>query len=253
VRRPASSGKLRGAGGGYRWYGVTDVIDEADIRQLSPAERVRLARALTALTERPEPPVPRDGQFRRRVFIAAVLAGALALAVWTGVLVVTLPGYYRAGGWRITWVGFDIALLGVLAVTAWAAWRRRQVLIPCLVVLATLLVCDAWFDTTLDWDTRGFTMSLVLALLVELPVAALALTGARRLLRLTIGRLEIQQGSRAPLPAFWRVPLFGDVPTGYRDVLRRPECVTVAPDGTCLAAPQAGERQAAGGQDARAS
>jgi hypothetical protein len=199
------------------------MIDEAEIRRMTPAERARLARALAAAAD--PPPPPGGGQARRRLLISAALAGVAALAVWIGVLAQTLPDYYRAGGWNITWIGFDVALLAVLAVTAWAAWRRRQVLILCLVVLATLLICDAWFDTTLDWNTRGFAASLGLALGAELPVAVIALIGARRLLRLTIGRMEVLEGSRAPLPAFWRVPLFGDGGTSYRDVLRRPECV----------------------------
>ena len=208
-------------------------MDEAEIRRMSPAERARLARVLATIDEPPRPPDP-GAALRRRLLIAAALIGALALAAWIGVLADTLPRYYRAGGWRITWIGFDTALLAVVALTAWAAWRRRQVLILCLVVLATLLICDAWFDTTLDWQTRGFTFSLALAVGVELPVAALALIGARRLLRLTIGRLEVLEGSRAPVPAFWRVPLFGDVTAGYRDVLRRPECVEGGPDGQPL-------------------
>jgi hypothetical protein len=212
------------------------MIDEAEIRRMSPAERARLSRALAAFSDPPQPPGP-GAQLRRRLLIAAALIGALALAAWIGVLADTLPRYYRAGGWRITWIGFDTALLAVVALTAWAAWRRRQVLILCLVVLATLLICDAWFDTTLDWDTRGFWFSLLLALLVELPIAALALIGARRLLRLTIGRIEVLEGARAPVPSFWRVPLFGEVSAGYRDVLRRPECVSPDADGQ----PQAGE------------
>jgi hypothetical protein len=217
------------------------VIDEAELRRMSPGERARLARALAELDAPPPVPVP-GSALRRRLVIAAALIGALALAAWIGVLAETLPRYYRAGGWRVTWVGFDLALLAVLAVTAWAAWKRRQVLILCLVVLATLLCCDAWFDTSLDLHTRGFVASLVLALAVELPVAAGALIGARRLLRLTIGRMEVLEGSRAPVPAFWRVPLFGDVAAGYRDVLRRPESMPAA----------AGNEQQAGGTSARA-
>ena len=99
------------------------------------------------------------------------------------------PGDYRAGGWSAAWVGFDAVLFLAFAATAWAAWRRRQMLILCLVVLATLLCCDAWFDITLDWGTPGFMDSLALALVVELPLAVLAMIGARRLLRLTFGRL----------------------------------------------------------------
>ncbi|MBO0808364.1 MAG: hypothetical protein J2P32_08700 [Actinobacteria bacterium] len=206
------------------------MIDEAEIRQMGPAERARLARVLAAV-DGPVPGPGPGGQLRRRLLIAAALAGAFGLAAWIGVLAVTLPPHYRAGGWQITWIGFDVTLLVTFALTAWSAWRRRQLLILCLVVLATLLICDAWFDVTLDWETSGFTMSLLLALLVELPAAAAALVGARRLLRLTIGRMEILEGSRGPVPAFWRVPLFGDSPVfgdspaGYRDLLRRPECI----------------------------
>jgi hypothetical protein len=144
------------------------------------------------------------------------------LAVWIGVLEVKLPRDYRAGGWRAAWVGFDVALLLVFAATAWAAWRRRQILIVCLMVLATLLCCDAWFDITLDWGTSGFMVSVLSAALVELPLAVVALTGARRLLRLTIGRLELLAGYPGPVPAFWQVPLFGDASVSYRTLLRKP-------------------------------
>jgi hypothetical protein len=132
-----------------------------------------------------------------------------------------LPRDYRAGGWRAAWVGFDIGLLLVFAATAWAAWRRRQVLIVCLIVLAALLCCDAWFDITLDWGTRGFMVSVLSAAVVELPLAVLALIGARRLLRLTVGRLELLAGTPGPVPAFWQVPLFGDAPVSYRTLLRK--------------------------------
>jgi hypothetical protein len=115
------------------------------------------------------------------------------------------------------------------------------VLILCLVVLATLLVCDAWFDITLDFATRGFAFSVLLALLVELPLAAVALIGARRLLRLTFSQLDALKGDYSPVPPFWKVPLFGDYSAGdgYRHLFRPPPCppagATVAaakPDGT---------------------
>ena len=64
--------------------------------------------------------------------------------------------------------------------------RHRQLVIICLVVLATLLCCDAWFDVTLDLRTSDFLVSLLMALCVELPLAALAVIGARRLMRLNI-------------------------------------------------------------------
>jgi hypothetical protein len=203
------------------------VIDEADLRRMTSDERASLARALARLNAQSLAPTPLS-QRRRRLLIAASLIGVLVLAIWIGVLEVTLPRQYQSGGWRASWVGFDIALLLVFAATAWAAWRRRQILIVCLMVLATLLSCDAWFDTTLDWGTRGFTLSLLSALLVELPLAVVALIGARRLLRLTIGRLEVLAGTPGPVPSFWRVPLFGDCPGSYRTLLRKSQDLTRA-------------------------
>ena len=196
------------------------MIDEADLRRMNPEERADLARALAKVNAQSLAPTPLS-QRRRRLVIAASLIGVVVLAVWIGVLEVKLPRHYTAGGWRSTWVGFDVALLVVFAATAWAAWRRRQVLIVCLMVLATLLSCDAWFDTTLDWGTRGFPLSLASALLVELPLAVVALIGARRLLRLTLGRLEVLGGASGPVPPFWRVPLFGDYGGSYRTLLRK--------------------------------
>ena len=206
------------------------MIDEDDLRRMTPEERACLARALVSLNAEDVTPTP-ISQRRRRILIAACLLGVLVLAVWIGVLEVKLPRDYRAGGWQAAWVGFDIGLLLVFAATAWAAWRRRQMLIACLMVLATLLCCDAWFDTTLDWGTRGFTVSLLSALLIELPLAAVALIGARRLIRLTAGRLELLSGVPGPVPPFWRVPLFGEYPGSYRSLLRKPSEL-VSPEAT---------------------
>jgi hypothetical protein len=197
------------------------VIDETELRQMSPEERAGLARALADLNAQALLPTPLS-QRRRRLLIAASLASALILAVWIGVLEVKLPLHYRAGGWQGAWVGFDTGLLVVFVATAWAAWQRRQILIVCLMVLATLLCCDAWFDTMLNYGTRGFMLSLLSALVIELPLAAVALIGVRRLLRLTIGRLELLAGGTGPVPSFWQVPLFGDHCGSYRALLRKP-------------------------------
>lgn len=196
------------------------MIDQNDLRRMTPDERADLARALASLNARSLAPTPLS-QHRRRFLIAASLAGVVLLSIWIAVLEVKLPRDFRAGGWRAAWVGFDIGLVLVFAATAWAAWRRRQVLIVCLVVLAALLCCDAWFDITLDWGTSGFMVSVLSAAVIELPLAAVALIGARRLLRLTIGRLELLAGYPGPVPAFWQVPLFGDAPVSYRTLLRK--------------------------------
>ena len=79
----------------------------------------------------------------------------------------------------------------------------------CLLVLATLLIADAWFDVSLDVRTSGFLVSLLSALLVEIPLALVAILGARRLLRLTIERIMRREGFSGPVPPLWRIPLFG--------------------------------------------
>lgn len=183
------------------------MFDEAELRRMSPKERARLMRALAVL-DMPRLATPGSHR-RRRLFLVATIVCCVVLAAWIGVLAVTLPRYYRAGDWRGAWVGFDLAELAAFAATAWAAWRGRQVLIMCLLVLATLLLCDAWFDVTLNVRTSGFLVSLLSALLIEIPLAVAAILAARRLLRLTIGRIRNREGLPGPVPSLWRIPLFG--------------------------------------------
>jgi hypothetical protein len=183
------------------------LFDEAELRRMSPKERARLMQTLACLDM---PRLANAGNpRRRRLFLIGTIVCCVALAAWIGVLVVTLPRFYRAGDWRGAWVGFDLAELLAFAATAWAAWRGRQVLIMCLLVLATLLLCDAWFDVTLDVRTSGFLFSLLSALLIEIPLAVAAILAARRLLRLTIGRIRSREGLPGPVPPLWRIPLFG--------------------------------------------
>lgn len=184
------------------------MFDEVQLRSISAEELAELQRALAALATRRR---GRTAQYERRrtIALAVIVTCCVALAAWTGLLAATLPHYYRAGGWRGAWVGFDIVLLAAFAATGWAAWRRRQVLIICLVVLATLLCCDAWFDVVLDSHTKGFEVSLLSAVIIELPLALLAIAGARRLFRLTIGTVGRRGGYPGPVPPLWQIPLLG--------------------------------------------
>jgi hypothetical protein len=184
------------------------MLSEEQLRDMSPKERKELRRVLAAMDPPELTPDP-AGERRRKLVLAFIIVCVVVLAAWTGLLAATLPRYYRAGGWRGAWVGFDIALLLAFAATGWASWRRRQVLIVSLTVLATLLCCDAWFDVVLDARTSGFWLSLASAVLVELPLAALAIGGARRLLRITIGVVLEYQGHSGPVPRLRDMPLIG--------------------------------------------
>jgi hypothetical protein len=183
------------------------VFDHEELRNMSPQERLRLRQALAVLDE-PDP-LSRGGERRRQLFLVGVVICCVVLVVWIGVLAATLPRYYRAGSWRGAWVGFDVALLAAFATTGWAAWRRRQLLIICLVVLATLLCCDAWFDVVLDARTKGFELSLLSALVIELPLAGVAVLAARRLLRSTYSVMLHARGYCGPLPRLRQIPLIG--------------------------------------------
>jgi hypothetical protein len=198
------------------------MLDEQELRSMSPQERLRLRQKLAALDER-DLPAGEAGERRRKILLAAIVVCCIALAIWIGVIAVTLPRYYRAGGWRGAWVGFDIAELGAFMVTGWAAWKRRQILIICLVVLATLLCCDAWFDVVLDARTKGFLFSLLSAVLVELPLAAVAILLARRLLRTTNAMLLRSRGFCGPVPGLRKLPLAAVHPSRpLSDVLTEP-------------------------------
>lgn len=192
------------------------MFDHEELRNMSPQERLRLRQALAAL-DAPDHRASRGGgEQRRKLLLAGLIICCVVIAVWIGVLAVTLPRYYRAGSWRGAWVGFDVGLLVAFAATGWAAWRRRQLLIICLVVVATLLCCDAWFDVVLDARTKGFELSLLSALVIELPLAALAILAVRRLLRSTYSVMLRSRGYCGPLPRLRSIPLIGIEPERQR-------------------------------------
>ncbi len=198
------------------------MFDEDDLRRMTPQERLQLKRALAAVDHQDLPSPSTDR--RRAIILGVIIVCCIVLAAWTGLLAATLPKYYRTGGWRSAWVGFDIALLAAFAATGWASWRRRQILIICLVVLATLLCCDAWFDVVLDARTKGFQVSLLSALVIELPLATLAILGARRLLRMSNAVLLRYRGMTGPVPDLRNIPLVGVEPgRPLSDLLAEPE------------------------------
>jgi hypothetical protein len=188
------------------------VIDKAELRRLSPAERQELARALAELDQVPAPaprglvdPFLADPALRRERRLALIVSAGccVVLAGWSVWLAATLPHHFNAHHWRAVWVNFDVLLLAAFAATAWAIWRERQVLILLLMLLGAMLACDAWFDVGTSLGTSGMWMSIVSAVLAELPLAFLAFAGARRLLKATVIAAALageraRHGARAP-------------------------------------------------------
>jgi hypothetical protein len=185
------------------------VINEAELRRMTHDERRELARVLAAI-DLPHPLLDPRLRRRRRLGMLVMTACCVGLAGWIAILILTLPGRYTSSDWRAVWVGLDVAELLGFAATAWAAWHQRQVVIFLMIITGTLLLCDAWFDLTLDYGSSGFTASILSAVLAELPLAALMFISARRLVRVTLETVMQLSGVSGPAPPLWRVPLFAD-------------------------------------------
>jgi hypothetical protein len=139
-------------------------------------------------------PRPRTDGIERHRFAVAVMVVSAGMVPWIVYLALTLPRTYRAAHWTLLWVGFDAALVVVLVATALAAWRRRQVMVPLLLVAATLLLCDAWFDVVTSFGRPGGWVSIVTAFAAEIPLAAAFLWLYRRLALATIAEARRRAG-----------------------------------------------------------
>jgi hypothetical protein len=131
---------------------------------------------------------PAQAKRRRRLMLQVLWVCAFALVPWTAYLAVSLPNVYNTRHWAVAWTGFDVLEIFALAATAYYAWRGRQALIAYAIAAATLLVCDAWFDITLDLGTSGIWTSLASAVFIELPLAYFLTHRALLLIRLTMLR-----------------------------------------------------------------
>jgi len=109
----------------------------------------------------------------RRVTVAGWTLAALAVLMvpWTAYLFVVLPRTAPAAHFDLAWGGFDLALLVLLALTGWAAVRRRRWLAAVAGASAALLAADAWFDVVTAPTHGERWVALAMAVLVELPLA----------------------------------------------------------------------------------
>lgn len=109
---------------------------------------------------------------RRVTVVGWTLAALAALMVpWTAYLFVALPRTAPAAHFDLAWGGFDLALLVLLALTGWAAVRRRRWLAAVAGASAALLAADAWFDVVTAPTQGERWVALAMAVLVELPLA----------------------------------------------------------------------------------
>ncbi|MCV7195554.1 hypothetical protein [Mycobacterium angelicum] len=178
------------------------ILSDAQIATLTAAQRRELiARLALPLHEVEDPQVLAR---ERRIRLGLIVSGCIILIPWIGYLAMTLPQKYVAHNWPVTWVGFDLLLVFFMASTAYFGYRRRRLLLLSAFTTGVLLVCDAWFDL-LTAGPEDAWLSVITAMLIEIPMAWLLIRGALRLLRLSMARLLVDPDTR-----LWRIPLFYD-------------------------------------------
>ncbi|HZC51422.1 MAG TPA: hypothetical protein VE441_02855 [Mycobacterium sp.] len=181
---------------------MTDgVLTDEQIAALTPAQRreliSRLEQPLSELID------PEYVSRIRRIRLGIMIGGSIAMIPWLVYLSVTLPANYVAHNWPVTWVGFDILLVVFMAATAVLGYLRRQLLVLAAFTAGVLLICDAWFDL-LTAGPNDLRLSVITALGIEVPVAVLLITGALRVVRLTMMRFWLLK----PGMRLWQLPLF---------------------------------------------
>ncbi|MFD0258699.1 hypothetical protein ACFVH7_10545 [Kitasatospora indigofera] len=166
------------------------------------------------------------------------LAAAAVLVPWTTWLFLTLPAREQAERWNVAWGGFDALLVLVFAAAAVRILRLSVRSAAVNAVAAALLVVDAWFDVMLA-PAAELPVALLMAVLVELPMAFLCARTSLRVLSLmeqarpylVAAGFTVRQGRLVP-PEGW-VPE-GRVPQDRVPEGRVPGRSADGPDGERL-------------------
>ncbi len=119
----------------------------------------------------PAAPDPRARRSRRLGYV--LVACGLALLPWLFVLALGLPSSTTAAHWSAAWIGLDALEALALIGTGVLAIRADRHVAVASGATAALLVVDAWFDVMTAAPGADFTSALAMALLIELPLAAL--------------------------------------------------------------------------------
>jgi hypothetical protein len=124
----------------------------------------------------------------RRWVPRVYLGFAAVLVPWSAYLAISLPQRSLSLHYRGTWVGFDIALIVVLARVGWLTLRREPMMILSATAGATMLLADAWFDVTTSAPGAAHLQAILAAVLLELPAAIASGMLARRGIRVLVER-----------------------------------------------------------------
>lgn len=124
---------------------------------------------------------------------------SLVMLPWTIYVGLSLPSRQLSPNYDTAWAGFDVILLATLASTAYFALRRSRYLSSAATATAALLVVDAWFDVMTTPGNQRWE-SILLAVAVELPLAAVCMWLSHHTGQLAERRLILLGRSRAHAP-----------------------------------------------------
>jgi hypothetical protein len=116
---------------------------------------------------------------RRRAAATVLAVLGVGLLPWTLWLGLSLPSRKLAEHWDLAWVGFDLVLAASLLATAFSLVRHSPLLEAFAAATGALLLADAWFDIVTASSNKERWFAVGLALVGELPLAAVCFVLAR--------------------------------------------------------------------------
>jgi hypothetical protein len=133
---------------------------------------------------------PDDPRVQQAARSITELYGLMAVGVllWMIYLALALPERSMAMHYDVTWVGFDGFLVIAMGLTAWFAYQVDPRVELAANATATLLIVDAWMDTTTSSDNHALVTAILFAIFLELPLAYVSLRIARDVHRSIAGR-----------------------------------------------------------------
>jgi hypothetical protein len=187
-----------------------------------------------SLTLMPRPgsgPAPRRRGMRGGWLALGITGAGLGLIPWLAYLAISLPSSTTASHWPAAWAGLDAMEAAGLISTGVLLLRRDARACLTAAGTAALLLADAWFDVTTAPPGSGALTSLLMAVLAELPAAALCAGLAIRGLRRPpgAGQLELVS-SRAGIGPVAGRPVSAAAP-GRSDADRRAWAAACLVDG----------------------
>jgi len=108
---------------------------------------------------------------------------------WTIALDRNLPPVHIFTNWNTAWAGLDLGITVALLLTGILALKKSVWVIMAACITGSFLLVDAWFDMASAGSGRRFMSALMLAVLIELPLAFLSFSLARKATKRNISNI----------------------------------------------------------------